>query len=166
MRAIARRDDVQASFVPSGQGLVGEEARLTMPARDLPPGDVALTRGEADAIALRLRYHDARVHAVSRPREQTARDVFDAVEQSRCEALGMRRMSGVTSNLDARLEQQCRAKGYNRAQSREDVPLAEVLKVLTREAIAGHQAPASARSMVDLWRSEPDARGHAGPMRP
>ena len=43
MRAIARRDDVQASFVPSGQGLVGEEARLTMPARDLPPGDVALT---------------------------------------------------------------------------------------------------------------------------
>ena len=153
MRAIAQRDDVTANFVPSGQGLVGKEARLTMPARDLPPGDVALTRGEADAISLRLRHHDVGLHARNRPRQQPAREIFDAVEQSRCEALGMRRMSGVTANLDARLEQDYRARGFGRAKSREDVPLAEVLKVLTREAISGIPAPATAQAMVDLWRA-------------
>ena len=152
MRAISQRDDVTANFVPSGQGLVGNEARLTMPSRELPPEEAALARGEADAAALRLRYHDGQLHASQRPAAQAAREIFDAVEQARCEALGMRRMAGVAGNLEATTEQRCRSKGYTRAVNREDVPLSEVLRLLAREAIAGTPPPPSAKAMVDLWR--------------
>ncbi|MCH8925048.1 MAG: hypothetical protein IH924_02785 [Proteobacteria bacterium] len=158
IRAIAERDDITASFTPSGQGLVGTEARLSLPARDLPPEDAATVRGEADAIALRLRYHDDKIHRTRRPGAELARQVFDTVEQTRCEALGMRRMTGVAANLDAALEERYRNRGYARAATQEDVPLSEVLRVLARQAITGLEPPPAARAMIELWRPSLDAR--------
>jgi cobaltochelatase CobT len=158
LRSIAERDDLTVNFTPSGQGLAGGEVRLPLPARDLPAEDVALVRGEADAIALRLRYHDDTVHRDRRPGSEAAQQIFDGVEQTRCEALGMRRMIGCTLNLDAATEQRFRSRGYGRATSQEDVPLYEVLRILAREALTGTSAPAELRGVVDLWRSSLDPR--------
>jgi cobaltochelatase CobT len=158
IRAIAERDDITASFTPSGQGLVGTEARLPLPARGLPADDAATVRGEADAIALRLRFHDSQVHRTRRPGAEMARQIFDTVEQTRCEALGIRRMAGVAANLDAALEEHCRNRGYARAATQEDVPLSEVLNVLARQAITGLPPPPAARAMIDLWRPSLDPR--------
>ena len=152
VRAIAERNDINVNFAPRGQGLVGKEVKVTLPARNLPPEDAALVRGESDAAALRLRHHDGAVHAGSRPRSQEAREIYDAVEQARCEALGMRRMCGVAQNLDAALSEQYRNRGFNRATSREDAPLCEALRLLAREAITGTPPPPDARALVDLWR--------------
>ena len=63
MRAIARRAELTAVFAAGQPGLSGDEARLPLPARDLPPDEVAQVRGEADAIALKLRFHDDALHA-------------------------------------------------------------------------------------------------------
>ena len=158
IRAIARRDDITATFTPSGQGLVGSEARLPLPARDLPAQDAALVRGEADSVALRLRHHDGAVHRGRRPGAELARQVFDTLEQARCEALGMRRMTGVAANLDAALEERYRARGYARATTQEEAPLPEVMRVLAREVMTGMAPPPAARPMVDLWRSSLDAQ--------
>lgn len=152
LRAISEREEITAAFTPSGQGLSGTEVRLPMPARDLPASDVAQVRGQADAVALRLKYHNESTHRVQRPQQESAREVFDAVEQARCEALGMKRMTGVAANLEATLAEQCHAKGLTRVTSHEDVPLSEVLRVLAREAITGTPPPAAARNLVDLWR--------------
>ena len=158
MRAIAEQPELSASFAPSGQGLIGNEARLTAPARDLPDEDRALARGEADAIALRLRYHDEGLHARRRPGAEAAREIYDAVEQARCEALGMRRMAGVGVNLDAANETQYRKRGLARAATQEEAPLSEVLHMLAREAMTGIAPPPAARQMIDCWRSAFDAR--------
>lgn len=152
IRALAEQPDLTANFAPSGQGLVGKEVRLPMPARDLPADEVAQVRGEADAVALRLRFHDEKLHASQRPQNQAAREVFDAVEQTRCESLGARRMAGCSLNLDAALEERYRARGYARAQSREEVPMAEALRLLAREAMTGRASPPSGQRIVDLWR--------------
>jgi cobaltochelatase CobT len=152
VRAIAERDDINVTYAPRGQGLVGKEVKVTLPARSLPPEDAALVRGEADSAALRLRHHDGGLHAHSRPRSQEAREIFDAVEQARCEALGMRRMCGVAHNLDAALEEQYRVRGLSRAQSRDDVPLSEALRLMAREAMTGTPTPPSTRAVIDLWR--------------
>ncbi|MGH6891909.1 MAG: cobaltochelatase subunit CobT [Dongiaceae bacterium] len=154
MRAIAERNDLQASFAPGPAALLGTEARLPLPSKSLPANEVAQTRGEADAIALKLRHHNARVHAKECPKTPLARDVFNAVEQARCEAIGSRRMSGVKQNLRAALEEQCRVKGYARINTREDGNLAEVMRLMVREAISGDAVPDSARAMVHAWRTD------------
>ena len=154
MRAIAERNDLQASFAPGPAALLGTEARLPLPSKSLPANEVAQTRGEADAIALKLRHHNARIHAKECPKTPLARDVFNAVEQARYEAIGSRRMSGVKQNLRAALEEQCRIKGYARINTREEGNLAEVMRLMVREALSGDAVPDSARAMVSAWRTD------------
>jgi cobaltochelatase CobT len=158
MRAIAERDDLTASFGANQFGMSGSEAKLPLPGRDLPMGEVAVTRGSADSLALRLRYHDERVHRREVPTGDAARDIFEAVEQARVEALGSRRMAGCAVNLSAALNERARERGYARIRAREDAPLAEVLSLLAREAMTGQQPPPQARGMVDLWRPFLDER--------
>ena len=158
LRAISEEAEVTVSFAPSGQGLIGKEARLTAPGRDLPVEDKSLARGEADAIALRLRYHDESRHARRRPGAQIAREIYDAVEQARCEALGMRRMAGVGVNLDAATETEYRKRGLARASTQDEAPLSEVMHMLAREAMTGIAPPPAARQMIDCWRANFDAR--------
>ena len=57
---------------------------------------------EADAMALRLRFHDEGLHATRAPQSENARAVFRSLERVRCEALGSRMMAGVANNLRAR----------------------------------------------------------------
>ncbi len=158
MRAIAERDDLTASFAAGQFGMSGTEAKLPLPSRELPDGEVAVTRGSADALALRLRYHDDRVHRRETPSGDAARDIFEAVEQARVEALGARRMAGCALNLSAVLNERARERGYARIRNREDAPLAEVLSLLAREAMTGQPPPPQARAMVDLWRPVLDER--------
>ena len=67
MRAVSRKE-VNVSFVPDGGSLLGSEARITVPARDLPVEDVSRVRGEADSMALKLRHHDRKTHLRRVPR--------------------------------------------------------------------------------------------------
>src|SRR5262249_50400262 len=141
MRAIAERAELNAVFAAGQHGLSGSEARLPMPSRDLPPDEVAQVRGEADAIALKLRHHDPAVHAKEAPSGDVAREIFDAVEQARVEALGARRMVGVADNLAAALDEHCRQRGYHRVSERAEAPLSEALRLLAREALTGASPP-------------------------
>jgi cobalamin biosynthesis protein CobT len=52
-------------------------------------------------LALRLKHHDPKLHATRAPGgDSDARDVFDALEQARVEALGARSMDGIRANLN------------------------------------------------------------------
>src|SRR5258706_16179268 len=95
LRAIAGKPELEVTFAADRPSLAGLKARLPEPPRKLSRSDVAITRGIADSMALRLACHDPAVHRANAPKGKTARAVFDAVEQARVEALGARRMSGV-----------------------------------------------------------------------
>ncbi len=128
----------------------------------LPPAlttaEIVRLRGRADALALRLRYHDARRHAVHDLQGEQARAAYEAIEQARVEALGAGRMPGVAINLAALLDQRCRDRKLDRATRREQVPLAEALYVLARERFCGAAPPPAARTMAGLWRAFFEAR--------
>ena len=158
MRALAHETEISVSFTPDKSSLAGTEARLPLPSRDLAPDEVAELRGEADAMALNLRYHDADAHAKRMPRGSIARQIFDSVEQARCEALGARRMAGVKMNLSAALERRCAEEGYDQVTGRDDSMLAEVVGLLAREELMGTPTPATARRMVDSFRASVEGR--------
>jgi len=152
LRAIAERDDVTVTYGPEPPGLAGPRARLPMPPRDLSQHEASLVRGAADALALRLRYHDAQLHSKRLPQNDMARAIFEGVEQARVEALGARRMSGVAANLTAMLDQRYRRQGYDRLTERSDSTLAEAIRLLAREELTGAPPPPAAQRLVDLWR--------------
>jgi cobaltochelatase CobT len=161
LRAVAGVPDVQVAFQPGASGLSGKRARLPLPTRTLPPGEMARLRGAADSVALRLRHHDDAMHAARMPQRREARDAFDALEQARIEALGGRVMAGVAANLRARLAEECEAEGYERMTRREQLPAATALGLLAREQLLGEASPATAGPVLDRWREALGPRAEA-----
>ena len=66
-RAIARDGELEISFGANGPRLEAERVVLTPPSRDLNTQEIGEIRGEADAMALRKRHHDAELHRTRRP---------------------------------------------------------------------------------------------------
>jgi cobaltochelatase CobT len=56
-------------------------------------------RAIGDRLAIRSRYHDARVHHSHRPADRPAADIFDLVELGRLDAIGVQWLAGVAKNL-------------------------------------------------------------------
>lgn len=152
LRAVAESDQIEVAFTADQALLSGRRARLPVPMRNLPPEDVARIRGESDAMALKLRYHDPAVHARRMPVTPTAKAVYDALEQARVEALGAVRMAGVASNLDQLLDQRYHKQGFDRMEEPAEVTLPDVVRLMAREAMTGARPPKAAAHLVDLWR--------------
>ena len=154
MRAIAENEELEVSYGSEGAGLSGDRARLPLPSRELPANEVGQIRGMADSLALRVRHHDEKLHAARAPKGQDARALFNAVELARIEAIGARRMVGVSQNLEDALAKECEARGFAKMEHREQAPLADAVRLMLREQLTGCATPEGGRQIVDLWREE------------
>ncbi|MFA5121570.1 cobaltochelatase subunit CobT [Zavarzinia sp.] len=145
-----------SNTAPSGGGAA---VRLPQPTREMTTGEIAQVRGHADSAALRLKYHSDKLHGHFMPDGTSARAVFDAVEQARCESLGANDMEGVAANLGAMLDERAKARGYARVTERADAPLSEAVAFMVRERLTGAPPPEAATKMVDLWRDWVNEKG-------
>ena len=152
MRAVSETRDLTVEFSSDDPQLKGHTARLPTPARSLPASDVQRLRGQADQMALKLRYHNAKVHARMKPQGDSARKIYDEMEQVRCEAIGARRMDGVAANLDAAWRERVKGHVYNRVNEYLNVPVPEVIGLLVREKLTGKAPPDNVKEMIDHWR--------------
>jgi len=153
-RSIARDAEVEVSFTAETPHMAGKAIKVPTPGRNLPADQVALARGFADANALRLRHHNARIHNAAAPADATARAVYDAVEQARVEAIGSRAMEGVRANLNHALDLRLKSDPIRRARSSEEVPLSTALALKVRERLTGQAAPRDVQAglaMIDQW---------------
>ncbi len=151
-RAIADKPDIEVSYSGEPAIMVGDHLRLPLPSRDLPLQEVAQVRGEADALALKLRHHDAKLHAKGRPSGDVAPILYDTLEQARVEALGSRRMAGVGQNIAAALDERYRADGLHRLEGRSDAAMPEVVRLMARAAFAGDPPPPTAQRIFEQWQ--------------
>lgn len=152
VRAIARDSELAVNFGAEGTATGGGRNRLPTPSREMGGEEVAHVRGSGDALALWHRHHDNRLHALNQPKGATARAVFEAAEQARVESIGSKRMMGVSDNLDAMLEERCRARGYASVKDPGEALLPEVVAMLVREQLTGKEPPAAAKAMVEHIR--------------
>ncbi len=154
LRAMGHAKDLEVQYGQSTPGLTSETAHLPTPQANMSPEAMSRFRGMSDALSLRLRHHDAETHQANMPDGADARRIYEAVEQVRCEALGTQRLSGAGDNLQALLEERCRAKGYAGVKERDDALLPEVVGLLVREHLSGRELPESAKEFVDLYRAD------------
>ncbi len=152
VRALAGEPELEVVYSAEPPQLAGQKARLPLPSRNLSPHEVAVVRGAGDAYALKLAYHEAKIHTQFRPASADAAALFEAAEQARVEAIGTLAMKGVAENLAANLEARCGARGLARARDKTEAPLADVLELIVREKLTGEPPPDMARGAVALWR--------------
>ena len=151
-RAIADEPELELAYTADAPVQSGKHLKVPMPARALPPEQVAEARGFADGFALRLKHHDIALHARGAPGDVMARAVFDAIEGARVEALGARGYAGITDNLAMALDVKLRSDPITRARNQAEVPLSTALGLLVREKLTGEAPPAAAAPALALVR--------------
>ncbi|MEE9588012.1 MAG: cobaltochelatase subunit CobT [Hyphomicrobiaceae bacterium] len=152
VRSIAADGAIEVSYGSQPPSLEGKTVRLPEPSRVPALDEIAVLRGHADSLALKAACHDPKVHAKIAPQTGDARQLFEAVELARVEALGANRMPGMASNLSAKLVDQFRDGRYSAPREREDAPLSEALALIVRERLSGLKPPETTSGVVNAWR--------------
>ena len=151
-RALAAEHELSVTFTADPSGVAGDTMRLPQISRRMTRDEILMARGTADALAMKLRHHDAATHAKYAPAGPMARELYEAMETARCEALGARDMPGALSNIDAKLGAEADRKGYGQIRAAADAPLAAAAGYLVRQAATGRALPPGAQHVADLWR--------------
>jgi len=151
-KVMADDPDLTVSYSVDPPGMTADTVRLPQVSRRMTREEVLLARGTADAFALRRKFHDDFVAARYAPQGQMARDLFDAMENARVEAVGARYMPGTAGNIDAKIANEARRKGYDQITQASDAPLATAAGYLIRHLATGRPLPAGADNVMELWR--------------
>jgi cobaltochelatase CobT len=151
-KVLANDSDLSVSYTVDPAGISGDAMRLPQVSRRMTRDEVLLARGTADALAMQRKYHDDALHARYAPPGQMARDIYEAMEVARCEAIGARHMPGTATNIDAKIGADAARRGYAQVSDRAEVPLSVAAGYLVRHLATGRALPAGADNVMDLWR--------------
>ena len=151
-KVLANDPELNVSFTVDPAGMSGDAMRLPQVSRRMTRDEVMLARGTADALALNRRYHNGQTHARYTPQGEMARELYEAMETARCEAMGARDMPGTAGNIDAKIAHEAMRKGYDQVTKPADVPLATAAGYLIRHLATGRDLPSGAANVMELWR--------------
>ncbi|MEL6518199.1 MAG: cobaltochelatase subunit CobT [Pseudomonadota bacterium] len=151
-RVMADDPDMGVTYSVDPPGMTPDQIRLPQVSRRMTRDEVLLARGTADAYALRRKFHDEGTFNRYSPTGQMARDLYDAMETARCEAVGARAMPGTAGNIDAKIATEAERKGYAQIREPSEAPLATAAGYLIRHLATGREMPKGADNVMDLWR--------------
>lgn len=154
MRAIAGTPHLAVSFSHDRPSLSATYACLPELPQHATDKDITIRRGLGDSMALRTAWHDKHIHKQFSPRESAARAIFDALEQTRIEAIGTLSMEGIAQNLDGMLADKYQRAHYHKISSQNEAPIQEAIALLLREKITKRPPPKEAGPVLELWRQE------------
>lgn len=164
-RSIACNSDLEIDFSPDPPTFLTQisnllsrslTGKIRLPEISQKPNEkeIAILRGQADAMALRIACHDPDIHRKFAPTTGPGRHAFEAVEQARIESIGMRRMKGMAQNLNAKTHEEYTKKGYHKLKDISEAPIEEALALIVRKRLTGAPPPKTATKLVDFWQSK------------
>ncbi len=159
-RVLADDPEIGVTYSVDPPGMTNDSIRLPQVSRRMTKDEVLLARGTADAYALRRKYHNADTHARYEPAGQMARDVYEAMETARCEAVGARTMPGTAGNIDAKIGAEAERRGYAQIDTAGEAPLSVAAGYLVRSLATGRTLPEGAQNVLDLWREHIEGQGY------
>ncbi|MFA3918024.1 cobaltochelatase subunit CobT [Ruegeria hyattellae] len=151
-KVMADDPELSVSYSVDPSGVTGDSMRLPQVSRRMTRDEVLLARGTADALALQRKYHDEATHNRYAPPGDMARDLYEAMETARCEAMGARDMPGTASNIDVKITHEAIRRGYDQCKQPSEAPLPVAAGYLIRHLATGRDLPQAAENVMNLWR--------------
>ena len=151
MRSISKEDELTVSFGAETGSVNGVKARLPLPNKSISAKQLDSLRGEADSIALFIAHHKEDVSQKYLPEGQKAREIFNSLERTRCEAIGSNEMAGVAKNLNQMEKTKLKRKelGYTKKEGEEN--FIEALNYIVREKLTG-EVIQETKPTIEAWK--------------
>ena len=151
-KVMANDPDLSITYTVDPSGVSGDTMRLPQVSRRMTREEVLIARGTADALAMHRKFHDDGTHSRYVPQGDMARDLYEAMETARCEAMGARDMPGTAGNIDAKIGNDALRKGFDQIKVAADAPLATAAGYLIRHLATGRDLPSGAQNVMNLWK--------------
>jgi cobaltochelatase CobT len=151
-RAISRTADIKIKF-DSDSSTIGEnEVQLPRISSKISGNEMALARGEADSIAMHLRYHDDSISKKYAPSGDIALSLFNEMERARCEAAGSTVYPGASKNIDLKIDHESKRLMENSTEA-EKFPLAGAMRLFIRKITNDRDLPENAKTALEAWEN-------------
>ncbi|WP_332065163.1 cobaltochelatase subunit CobT [Bartonella sp. CB189] len=161
VRAIAGTRNLEVSFSHNKPSLSENHAHLPELPHHATNKDIVIIRGLGDSMALYKAWHNNHIHTQFAPIESEARAIFDALEQTRVEAIGTLEMEGIAQNIDTMLADKYQKADYQKIRKQSEAPIKEAISLLLREKITKRSPPKEAGSVLELWRNTIEQKASA-----
>ena len=145
-RSLAGRGDLEVQI---GEADTGTGLRASLD--ELRGENMPALRGRIDSAALFLRFHDPGLDDALTPAAPGDARLLDLLELLRCEAVGARRLRGVSHNLVAAHLARLTRSDLLGAHLASLVPLEEAIRMVIGDALVGRQDPSIPTSGFWMW---------------
>ena len=129
-----------------------KEIRLPQILKDLDNKQLTKLRGEADKIALKLKYHDPTLFSKLLPSSDLSSQIFKLAEDARIEAVGAKHFSGIKNNLQSLIVEQYKETILPIPGGDDKEALVKALHLVIREKITKSDAPSNTSISLEKWR--------------
>ena len=132
--------------------LSSKEIRLPQILKDLNNEQLSKLRGEADKIALKIKYHDPILHNKLIPNSDLSSKIFQLAEDSRIEAVGSKNLIGLKNNLQNLVVEKFKEAILPVPGNDDKDALVNALHLVIREKITGSKSPSNTSISLEKWR--------------
>ena len=145
-------EEREIKFSGSTGYLSSKEVRLPIISKELDDKELFKLRGEADKIALKIKYHDPVLHNKYIPSSDLSSQIFQLAEESRIEAVGSKNLLGIKKNLQNLVVEKFKETILPVPGGEDKEALVNALYLVIREKITGSNSPPNTSVSLEKWR--------------
>jgi cobaltochelatase CobT len=142
----------EIKFSGTSSHLSSKEIRLPQILKELDKEQLNSLRGEADKIALKIKYHDPILHTKLTPKSELSSQIFQLAEEARIEAEGTKKLLGVKNNLQELVVRKFKEAVLPIPGNDDKEALVNALHLVIREKITGSDSPSNTSISLEKWR--------------
>ena len=145
-------EEREIKFSGNSSYLSSKEIRLPIISKELDDEELYKLRGEADKIALKIKYHDPILHSKYIPSSDLSSQIFQLAEESRIEAVGSKNLVGIKKNLQNLVVEKFKETILPIPGGEDKEALVNALHLVIREKITGSNSPPNTSVSLEKWR--------------
>ena len=149
-RAISKKSDLNVSFESETNKHDQTNVQLSRISNKKTKNEILNARGESDAQALFIRYHDNKIDQKYAPQGDIALNLFNEMEQARCEAIGGIIYPGAAKNIENNVEKKSK-KFFENSEPNKKFPLQDSLTLLIKKKASDLKLSENSEKGLKMW---------------
>ncbi len=149
-RAISNKSDLNVNFESETNKHDQTNVQLSRISNKKTKNEILNARGESDAQALFIRYHDNKIDQKYAPQGDIALNLFNEMEQARCEAIGGIIYPGAAKNIENNVEKKSK-KFFESSEPNKKFPLQDSLTLLIKKKASNLKLSENSEKGLKIW---------------
>ena len=149
-RAISKKSDLNVNFDNEAYKHDQTNVQLSRISNKKTKNEILNARGESDAQALFIRYHDKKIDQKYAPQGDIALNLFNEMEQARCEAIGGIIYPGAAKNIENNVEKKSK-KFFENSELNKKFPLQDSLTLLIKKKASDLKLSENSEKGLKMW---------------